>query len=375
MSVGRVFANLGRKIDDLNTQAVIPDNLTLKGKPYAVDFGVAMNKLGISLDNFTLVKGASSKLELAYKGKVTNLTNAIRAANKSGDLIGSLRELNIPPAVRNSAQVRSYADRLRLNFTQQPWVKKAGETAALTETGLDLRRRLKGPAPDTPMQARNALDQNATFKKYVDIEIATLNNKIAEASKGGSRTFTVGKVIKTTFTITGAAITLAVVINLVFTHMNNMNGCWLVNTVSNSRCKIPLLTCDKVAGAEGTTCRPLKQCGPSQDQPCFSRTTCIEYNKPIEGQEPSQPPTCKRTLANVIKSCQGCSSYCNVDKLQLPSEYTLECVNVNFWGALVDFFGGVSSSLYKGIINLLSGNFLLYIALVIVALIIYNLVT
>lgn len=371
MSIGRVFANLGRKIDDLNTQAIIPDNLTLKGKPYAVDFGVAMNKLGVSLDDFTLVKGASSKLELAYKGKVTNLTSAIRAVNKSGDLIGGLRELDIPPAVRNSAQVRSYADRLRLNFNQQPWVKRAAETAALTETGLDLRRKLKGPAPDTPVQARNALAQNVTFKKYVDNEIATLNNKIAEASKGGSRTFTVGKVIKTTFVITGVAITLAVVIDLVFTHMRNMNGCWLVNTVSNSRCKIPLLTCDKIAGAEGTTCQPLNQCGSSQDQPCFSKTTCIEYNKPLQGQ----PSTCKRTLADVIKSCQGCNAYCDIDKLQLPPEYTLECVNVNYWGALVDFFGGVSSSLYKSVVDLLSGNFLLYVALVIVALIIYNLVT
>lgn len=371
MYIGRVFVNLGRKIDDLNTQAVIPDNVVLKGKPYAVDFGVALNKLGISLDDFTLIKGASSKLELAYKGKVTNLSNAITAVNKSGDLIGSLRELDIPPALRNSAQVRSYADTLRLNFNQQAWVKRAGETLALTDTGLDLRRKLKGPAPDTPAQVRTALDQNVTFKKYVDTEISNLNKKIAEASKGGSRSFTVGKVIKTTFIISGAALTLAVVTNLVFDHMNNMNGCWLVNTVSSRKCKIPLLTCDKVAGAKGLICQSLNQCGPSQNEPCFGRTTCIEYNKPVEGQ----PPTCKRTLADVIKPCKGCGSYCNADKLQLPPEYTLECVNVNFWGAMIDFFGGVTSSLYKSVVNLLSSNFLLYVALVIVALILYNLIT
>ncbi len=371
MSIGIVFSNLGRKIDDLNTQAVIPDNITLKGKPYAVDFGVAMNKLGVSLDDFTLMKTSSTKLELAYKGRVTNLTNAIRAMNKSGDLISSLRELDIPPAIRNSAQVRSYADRLRLNFNQQAWVKKAGETATLTETGLELRRKLKGPAPDTPTQVRTALDQNVTFKNYIDTEITALNNKITEASKSGSQTFTVGKVIKTTFTITGVALTLAVVINRAFNHMNNMNGCWLVNTISNSRCKIPLLTCDKVAGAKGTICQPLNLCGQSQNQPCLGPTTCIEYNKPLEGQA----PTCKQTFADVIQSCQGCNTYCDIDKLQLPPEYTLECVNVNFWGALIDFFGGLTSSLYKDVVNLLSGNFLLYVALVIIALIVYNLVT
>ena len=366
MSIGRVFVSLSNKIDNLNTQAVIPDNVTLKGKPYAADFGVAMNKLGISLDDFTLIKSSTSKLELAYKGKVTNLTNAIKAVNTSGDLISGLRNLDIPPAVRNSAQVRSYADKLRLNFKQQPWVKRAGETAALTETGLDLRRKLKGPAPDTPTQARNALDQNVTFKKHVDNEMATLNNKITQASQGGRRTFTVGKVVKTTFTIVGAALTLTAVISLVFVHRSNMNGCWLVNTVSNSRCKIPLLTCDKVASAKGTMCSPLNSCGPSQNKPCFDRTTCIEYN---------EDGTCKRTLADVIKPCQGCNSYCSADKLQLPPEYTLECVNVNFWGALIDFFGGVTSSLYQGVLNLLSGNLLLYVALGIVLLIVYNLAT
>lgn len=365
MVFGSVFNNLGRKIDNLNAQAVIPDAINLKGKAYAADFGVAMRNIGLSLDDFSLIKTSSTKLELAYKGKVTSLSGAIQAVNKSGDLIGSLRQLDIPPSIRNSAQVRSYADKLRRNFSQQAWVKNAAETRALTETGLDLRRKLKGPSPDTPGQVRSVIAQNAAFKKYVDDAVSTLNEKITSSS---GRSFTVGKVAKTTFAITGVALTSAIIVNLVFKHRSSMNGCWLVDTLSNIRCKIPLLTCNGDAGDAGGCI--LNRCGPSKNQPCFSTTTCVEYDKSTQG-----PSICKKTLANVISAqgpCEGCNTYCNIDKLQLPPEYTLECVNVNFWGALIDFFGGVSSTLYDGIAKLFSGNFLLYVALVIIALILYN---
>lgn len=372
MSLGKVFSNLGRKIDTLNSQSVIPDRINLKGKPFAVDFGVAMNKLGVSLDDFTLVKRAS-KLELAYKGKVNNLSGAIRALNRTGDVIGGLRELDIPPPIRNSAQARLYADKFRLNFKEQAWVKNAAESRALTETGLDLRRKLKGPAPDTPTQVRNALDQNPTFKKYVSQEIDSLNAKLVQAGKAGNKTFTVGKVVKTTFSIAGVALTTTAIISLVFNHMNNMNGCWLVNTISNSRCKVPLLTCDQTTAEKGTLCRPLNQCGLSSNQSCFGSATCVEYAKPTTQVS---TPSCKRTLGEAAaKPCQGCNQYCNAMMLQLPPEYALECVNVNFWGALVDFVGGVTSNLYQEVVKLLSSNFLLYVAFILVGLIVYYMVS
>lgn len=140
-------------------------------------------------------------------------------------------------------------------------------------------------------------------------------------------------------------------------HQHAMNGCWLVsNDGSGTKCKLQdPMTCsgDDISDCSGSC----SLCSGSQTYPTgkgkggkgmqtlntfFTAgtappATCVKYEPLPKGAKKGTKQKCKQYLP----TCNGgdCSPYCDCSKIFCPPGYTLQCVNVSWWGAAADFLG------------------------------------
>jgi len=158
-------------------------------------------------------------------------------------------------------------------------------------------------------------------------------------------------------------------------HQKAMNGCWSINNQSGSKCKVPLLTCDKgdrtsgspICGSWGASApntgknilgdctTPAKSCQ-VHDNCCDALPStetgtiiCQKYGLDKTGKiiKDGNVPLC----CQCVPQCTGgtCSSLCDCSQLaNCPAGTRLKCVNVDFWGAAGDFLGDALGGLLGG---------------------------
>lgn len=132
-----------------------------------------------------------------------------------------------------------------------------------------------------------------------------------------------------------------------------MNGCWLIEISSGTKCKISNLTCDADARQAGDICLPCSDC--IHDKQSFNKCPGVickgQENNPFPGSTcdnccDKKDGTTKQPCLPDAPSCSdGCDAMCSSKYPNIPQGYSMKCVNVDWWGALVDGVGGLGGDL------------------------------
>jgi hypothetical protein len=147
-------------------------------------------------------------------------------------------------------------------------------------------------------------------------------------------------------------------------HQDSMNGCWLIETSTGNKCKIPQLTCNADARKAGTSCAACNEDCASTFNPCPGvkcKATDGTTNNPFPG---SNCKNCCKATDGTKDTClpdqplctdDGCDPMCSSSSYRnIPQGYGLKCVNVDWWTALADGVGGLGGdvdSLLKKILQ------------------------
>lgn len=144
-------------------------------------------------------------------------------------------------------------------------------------------------------------------------------------------------------------------------HQDSMNGCWLIETSTGNKCKIPQLTCNADARKAGTPCVPCTDCA-NNFNPCAGvKCKTADDDSPFPGSgcsnccnaaDGTTPEDC---LSDAPSCTDDCDPMCSSSKYRnIPQGYGMKCVNVDWWGALADGIGdlgGDTDSLLKKILQ------------------------
>jgi len=280
---------------------------------------------------------------------------------RDGDLKSAIEVLN--PDIKLDDPTLKTLDEYKIQFQKQTGyvdIKNVKDT----ETEGKANSNKLGGDPTSVDDLNNKLNANPDAKETIDKAIKALDDKIKEDSKS-TDSKTIGKWVKeSAYKLFKMGLKIAVglaisaeLFKLIKDHQNQMNGCWLINIKTGEKCKLSDLTCDSdQANANDNPC-PID----GEDIP---DTTCVSYSP-----SPSSSPASCITISE-DNGCSGsnCSKYCSPSRVNCPSGYTLQCVNVDFFGALSDLceqpldFG---SNLLKNVLNIL--KYILYGVLIILA--------
>lgn len=150
---------------------------------------------------------------------------------------------------------------------------------------------------------------------------------------------------------------------MVESHQNAMNGCWLIENSSGNKCKITQLTCDANARQAGTDCLPCQDCvtnktsfNPCPGVECKDKAT---EKSPFPGTKcdnccaPKDGTTAQPCLPDAPSCSDGCDTMCSSKYPNLPQGYSMKCVNVDWWGALDDGIGGLGGDINSLLKNML----------------------
>ena len=140
-------------------------------------------------------------------------------------------------------------------------------------------------------------------------------------------------------------------------HQNAMNGCWQVSATAGGKIKIPTLTCDKDAAQTNATTQLPNNCPvpvlcqdvsvtksqcyvPCKDGNCTATGTnqaTVVLSSPSPSVSPSKTTACGTFLqpCSMVAS-GGCHPMCNTKLIPTVPGTSLQCVNVDFWGAAMD---------------------------------------
>ena len=272
--------------------------------------------------SFDLVKNADTGVyEIFRKGeKIDEI--AVQKAMREGDLMVTIREMkfdNIP------GEVEAYAKNYKRDFQNSAGYKAGKE--------MDNYKPSSRPNPGTEVgfleQIQADPKLNAKMKQVLD----NLASKVSDGR------LEVGKWLKRTIVVAVGTLSLAWLYNKVIEHQKLMNGCWLVNLLGPAekvdRCKISTLSCDDVdkdsQEVQQYMCsdQAINQCGGADKTPCFSPGECIKFDVDNNCIETLGAPCAEGTCH------PACSPTANV--VEVPPNYRLVCVHLNFWDSVEDF--------------------------------------
>jgi len=303
--------------------------------------------------------------ELKYKGETIDMGDFSRDL-ANGDLGKIMTDLG---ADLGDTEVSKFVSDYESAYNKQPGIEDIKDVGDTEAHGSDVEQKV-GDVQNTD-DLDEALKKNKELSDDFKKKIDELKKKAEEDAKTGKKS-SVGKWVKRLLYAGLAVAGIGEIINLIKQHEAEMNGCWLVEKSSGTKCKVGMLTCNSDARKYGTQCGSISGCGKNKDEACFTNTTCVKYNPP-----PSKgvPQTCKTTLTQCTDG--DCSEYCDVTKISVPEGYFLTCVNVNFWGAASDLFEepfNFGSNILGSITKIL--KYALYIGLLLLGLyVLYKLVT
>lgn len=241
-------------------------------------------------------------------------------------------------------------------FKNSPGMADVNDLDASTSEGTSIADDAGGnPTGDDIQKRMNELE--AKNKARFD-ELQKKLDKIKEDAKNGNKK-TWGQWTKDKLTDAAklAAIGLGSLAfyEMVKEHQDAMNGCWLIETSTGNKCKIPQLTCNADARKAGTSCLPCTDDCATTFNPCpgvkctetdgttkspFPGSTCNNCCKATDG-------TTKLTCLPDEPSCtDGCDPMCSSSSYRnIPQGYGLKCVNVDWWTALADGVGGLGGDI------------------------------
>ncbi len=341
-----------------------PENLDKIKKSFESELKGALKGYEVKIDpqskEFTLSKGTEKidikKIKKKMSGEFT------KEGVYTYDLKRILEEMKVPDidSPQNSAKIDSI----------QRGYENSANYKLLTET-----RRLQMNAEKLSKQLGEVKSESEYKEKYDKLskeskaKIDELQKKLDEKSKS-----TVGTWLKRAASIYGAIS----VYEAVKQHQKEINGCWLINTVSGNqedKCKVSRLTCP---GANKTS-QNFRNCGECHTD-CKGAyfDPCLKDNS-IQTKQPSSNDicsncTCTSDCTDTSINCMNCV----VTKFNIPAGYTLYCKNVDFFGSLVDLTNSTldtAENIVSKIVNILKyialGIIILFVIYLMIRLILY----
>ena len=276
------------------------------------------------------IRGEIGKYELLYDGEVVDVEGASKAM-KEGRLLDALKEYKAPKEVLMDKTVIDYSTKYEKAWKQQESIKAKAKWTDITENGKKGTKSVGGE-PKTPEEFNKIIEENKSLKEAVK----KMKNEATEASKTGKVEVTKGEWTKTKIALKVllAAIATGTLYELIKSHQNAMNGCWLVNISDGSKCKVLRLTCNKDEKTSSDPCQSNYKCKnicTKKDGTCFGEDACIKCS--------DVDATGVQTCAETLKECDEGSSCdkCSCDSIGCPDGYFLQCVDIDFLGATEDF--------------------------------------
>lgn len=264
------------------------------------------------------VGGESGEIKVFNGDTPLNLEEAANQMNNFGNLEGGLREMGLSDEVLNQDVIKNFSKRYKVAWDNLQGNKDISIVKTTEEIGQNLADELGDP--QNPDELENALNKS-NFKENFLKESESVVDRMKRNIKEGKKT-TVGKWIKRGLAFgTGVAI-ISEIFFQIKQHQHAINGCWLVNKKTGSKCKVKSLSCGTSGGNNNNLyCLP-NTCGHSGA--CFPTNTCIKYNG-------------NRCMTRLGKCNSGtCGRYCDNKYLSVPRGHKLVCVHVNFWGSASD---------------------------------------
>lgn len=179
--------------------------------------------------------------------------------------------------------------------------------------------------PGNPGDYAKAIDKDPDIKKANE-KVEDMARKEVEK---GKITWDVGKWVTSGIKLAGAIFTAEMIYHWIKAHQHAMNGCWLIDPSSGTKCKVKTLTCDSADYSNPNG--GYSMCGTKYPQ--FQPGACLKIEK-TKGVCPKG--------AGTLKQCKNgsCGPSCDCSYVSsCPKGWYLHCVNVSFWGAAGDMFG------------------------------------
>lgn len=338
MEFGEAIEDLSHNIDSINSAKADIQNVTDFLADNKDAFDSIKQNLGINLE----LTGEAGNYRFTFDGKEVDLDGA-KTDLENGNILDSFKKLGADDTILNKPEIQKFAQDYKAAWSEQQYVKDNESLNNSIDKADILTKKYGEPTSGDDLQ--NIRDKNPEMAKELDDKKEDLESQ----AKSG-KPVEVGKWLKRTVVGIGVGLTLAGLYSLIKEHQNAMNGCWLIKTSDNSKCKVGMLTCDQAARTTGTICDPgipgcTDPCTQTKNIPCFSATTCLKCNG--------------KTCSTQLTQCSGdspCSDTCSCSVVGCPPGQVLKCVDVDFWGAADDFFKGlinVPGNILSNIISIL----------------------
>jgi hypothetical protein len=322
------FKSLVKQIDNANI-GKIPST----PPPILKGFLDDMSSLGKSADDFRIVK-KNDIFVLTVKSEsgeqIVINTKKVLNLMENGKIDNVLTNLQV--SLKNS-NVQKFRETFMSNYKQLKWVGDFEAQKTAKQIGENVQQKIGKQAPETLDQVTTILKEHKNLSQSMQTGLVSLKNKL----KNEIKSVKIGTWVKTTVIVSGAVVGMSFMIQKIIEHKKEMNGCWLIRTEDDFRCKINALSCPIEITSNTNNCTPLYQCGRQKTAACFEKDTCIDEN-------------CTQKIGNVActePKDEPCSKFCSANKIDCPAGYVLKCVNVNFWGAAVDFIGITFSEFFS----------------------------
>jgi hypothetical protein len=283
----------------------------------------ALSGLGQSFDMIRLDMGNYDFKFIGddlYNGeKLINVNEVIQSLEEAGSIENALRELGIEENIINSTDLQNLLKDYKIWWNQQEGIQELGNISRTLDNGSTISNKV-GDVNSIEDLENVAKNDSALVRQLKD----RVEQLLEQTKKFKGRKW--GKWVKRTVVVTGVGVNLGFIFNLVDHHRKTINGCWLVNNQTGSKCKIKYLTGGGGGNPKLYCSSETKHCGTNQTSECFSAKTCLREEK-------------GKCIKNLPKSSDTCSEFCTNALITAPPGTTLKCVNANFWSAAQDLIG------------------------------------
>ena len=293
-----------------------------------------------------------------------DLTGKYGAETSPPNYKGAFEKMGIDPKVMEQSGFKDFENKQTEGWKQTKTVKEVDSVNNSKSTGNNIADG-GGGKPLNASDMEEGAKKTGKFGKLSDVI-----KKIGEVGYKG------GKWIAFIAVAGGLAYGAEQLYEDIKKHQSAMNGCWYINTISGDKCKIAPLTCDKDYRdspdiTKCTMCDDIKNCSKSA-----SASSSLAFNPALAGSTPKDASknfpgkytddqsiacdncySCATTTAcTSTTSCASGVGGCDVSQYNVPSGYTMKCVNVDFWGAADDLIKeglGTVDNLMKKILNII----------------------
>ena len=284
-------------------------------------FDEDINFLNLSHERFS-IDGEPANYRVVSGDDVVDM-EAVYRGILDGDLLKVVDELKFP---KDSLppKVTEYIDKFKSEWEMKRGIKDVSLVNKMALDGQAVESEV-GFRIDNTTHLEAALDMNEELNTKFQKDLKAVREKF-----GKGRSQKMGKWVKRTVILTAAGVGLAEIWKMINDHKKAMNGCWMVNKVDGSKCKITTLSKCGDGATDAFACSADNRvCGLGGTDDCFQEGKCLSHTN--------------GSCVEAIQACTSgeCSKHCG--SVAAPLGYITHCVNVNFWGAANDYFDDILS--------------------------------